>query len=221
MSDQQQILDLTLPRRRALGRDDFLVSEANEAALRLIDGWRAWPNLQLALSGPEGAGKTHLAHVWMEATGAERIAAAALRDGDAVALASIGAVVVEDVDRDADQTALFHLMNIMRAEEKPLLMTMRRPPAKATFALKDLASRINGMTHIAIALPDQRLFRDLLIKQFRDRHLVIGDRVAEFLVRRLERSPKAAASAVAVLDSASRAEARAITIPLIKRHLQL
>ncbi|MFV0473788.1 MAG: chromosomal replication initiator DnaA, partial [Pikeienuella sp.] len=57
-------LGLALPKRPARGRAAFHVSASNANAVALIDGWRNWPNRVLSLTGPEGAGKTHLAHVW-------------------------------------------------------------------------------------------------------------------------------------------------------------
>ena len=35
-------LNLDLPRRTALGRADFLVSDANMLALAMLDGWQDW-----------------------------------------------------------------------------------------------------------------------------------------------------------------------------------
>ena len=41
MSEQ---LVFELPHRAALGVEDFLVSQCNETAVRLIDAWPDWPN---------------------------------------------------------------------------------------------------------------------------------------------------------------------------------
>ena len=63
-------LTLDLPHRAALGAEDFLVSDCNMAAVKLIDSWPAWQdNLQL-LIGPAASGKTHLARVWQARSGA-------------------------------------------------------------------------------------------------------------------------------------------------------
>ena len=64
MTAEQLILDL--PHRPALGAEDFLVSDCNLAAVRLIDAWPAWrDNVQL-LIGPAASGKTHLARAaWL------------------------------------------------------------------------------------------------------------------------------------------------------------
>ncbi|MGH7000205.1 MAG: HdaA/DnaA family protein, partial [Stellaceae bacterium] len=48
----------------ALGREDFLVAPSNEAAVKWLERWPDWPQPALALHGPPGSGKTHLAHVF-------------------------------------------------------------------------------------------------------------------------------------------------------------
>ncbi|HCX66789.1 MAG TPA: chromosomal replication initiator DnaA, partial [Rhodobiaceae bacterium] len=62
-------LVLELGHRPASGREDFLVAPSNEAAVALIDSWPDWPDRIVALAGPEGSGKTHLAEVWRAASG--------------------------------------------------------------------------------------------------------------------------------------------------------
>ena len=220
---EQQLLDISLPRRRAFEREDFFVSGSNDTALAMIENCPSWPNSQLILTGPEGAGKTHLAHVWMEATGAERVLATNLREEDAAALCSIGAVVIEDVDQDLireNEVALFHLMNLVRAEGASLLLTARTRPTSVSTELRDLASRLAGLAHVTINAPDEALMKDIIIKQFRDRHLIVAKPVVAYLARRIERSAKAATQLVEQLDGISRAEAQGITIPFVRRHLK-
>ncbi len=219
---EQRLLDISLPRRRAFERGDFFVSASNDTALAMVEAWESWPNRQLMLTGPEGAGKTHLAHVWMQATGAERVVAAKLREGDVAALASIGAVVIEDVDRGqggATETALFHLMNLAKAEGAALLITARQQPSEIELAIRDLASRLTALTHVSIEAPDEALMQAIITKQFRDRHLIVAKPVVAFLARRIERSAKAAAETVDQLDRISRSHAQGITIPFIRRHM--
>ena len=68
-------LKFDLTARPALGREDFYVSPANAVALSMIDAWRDWPNRKLVLKGAHGSGKTHLAYVWAEMSGARIIRA--------------------------------------------------------------------------------------------------------------------------------------------------
>src|SRR5215510_7556403 len=56
----QLTFDLALP-PPTYARDDFVVAAGNREALAWIDRWPDWPAPALALGGPPGCGKTHLA----------------------------------------------------------------------------------------------------------------------------------------------------------------
>ena len=73
-------LILELPVRTARGRDDFFVSDANAMAVARLEDAEGWANGRLVLTGPRGAGKTHLVHVWAEVAGA-RISYALVKGG--------------------------------------------------------------------------------------------------------------------------------------------
>ena len=62
-------LAFDLPAQETWRRADFFVSPANELALAAVESVRDWPLGKMVIVGPEGAGKTHLAHLWCEATG--------------------------------------------------------------------------------------------------------------------------------------------------------
>lgn len=224
MMPEQLPLSLALPRRRARGRAGFIVSAANDAALKLIDGWREWPTGRLAIFGPEGSGKTHLAHVWMQDAGAEKVSAATLTDTDAPALIGAGAVVVEDGDRMAGrgpEHALFHLLNLAGAEGCKVLLTGRDAPARWPVSTPDLASRLAATPAVELEPPDDALMRDLLIKHFADRHLRVGEDVIAFLVPRLPRTAAAAGAITAQLDDTALLQSRKITVPFVKEVLSV
>lgn len=213
-------LALPLAARPARGRSAFHVSASNADAVALIDAWRSWPGGLFVLTGPEGAGKTHLAHVWSDMAAAERVAASALEPADAPAIVAAGAAAVEDADRisgdEVAEAALFHLINLARAEGAALLVTGRGAPSGWGVVTPDLASRLSGAMTAALEPPDEALLAALLAKHFRDRRLVVGDEVPHFLSRRIERSAAAAARMVERLDAAALAERRAITLPFVK-----
>ncbi|MEM7546881.1 MAG: chromosomal replication initiator DnaA [Pseudomonadota bacterium] len=222
MSAPRQLpLDLILPRRRTRGRGDFLVSASNSHALAMIDGWADWPAQRLALTGPEGAGKTHLAHVWMAEAGAEKIAADALTIADVPALVGAGALVVEDVERMSPmaEPALFHLMNLAAAERCYLLITGRGRVVDWPIVTPDLASRLAALSALALAPPDDALLRDLLAKLFADRELRVPEETIRYIATRIDRSAAAAVDAVARLDEAGLTEGQSLTRPFIRRVL--
>ena len=221
----QLTLDLVLPRRRARGREGFLVSASNETALAMLDQWRDWPDGRLALYGAVGVGKTHLAHVWMENAAAEKIAAKSLSVDDAPAALSGGAVVVEDVDRIAAaaggeaEAGLFHLLNLAKSSGASVLLTGRGAPARWKVATPDLASRLCASTAVKIEAPDDALLLDLLALHLANRQLRVAAPVVRYIASRLERSAAAAADAARSLDEAALAEGRPITKPFAKAAL--
>ena len=75
-------LAFDLPARASLRRADFFVSPANALALATVEAATGWPLGKMLLIGPEGSGKTHLAHVWAEAAGAVILQANALAAAD-------------------------------------------------------------------------------------------------------------------------------------------
>ncbi|SFM52354.1 HdaA/DnaA family protein [Shimia aestuarii] len=216
-------LPFDLPVRAALGRDDFFVSPANAMALGLVESWPNWAGNKLILSGPSGAGKTHLTHVWAALSGARIVAASALVAETIPALAT-GPVAVEDVPSIADdpgaQTALFHLHNLVLAEGHSLLLTGEGEPGHWGLTLPDLKSRMMGTTVATLDQPDDMLLMAVLAKQFADRQLVPTPDTIPYLLKHMDRSFVAVTELVAALDQLSLSEKRPVTRALAKRVLK-
>lgn len=194
-------LKFDLPVRSATGREDFFVAAPNALAVAEIDRWRLWPARKLALVGPEGSGKSHLAQVWATEAGARVIPAVALAATDP----SPGNLAVEDVHDIAGDTAaeiaLFHWHNLVLAEGGHLLLTGAAPPALWPIALPDLASRMRGTPSVRLEPPDDALLRAVLLKLFADRQIAPQPNLLPWLVARMDRSFAAAGRIVAALDA--------------------
>jgi chromosomal replication initiation ATPase DnaA len=213
-------LTLPLGHRAALGADDFIVSESSRDAVAWIDRWPDWPAPGLVIVGPPASGKTHLAEVWRQRSGARAVAAGALGREAVVELAAMRAVVVEDADRSGgDERALLHLFNLLREGGGHLLLTSRSPPARWPLALPDLSSRLAVLPVAALAPPDDAVLESVIVKLFADRQLLVEPEVVRFLANRLDRSFAAVAEAVAALDRAALAHGRAVTVPLVRATL--
>lgn len=206
-------LSFDLPVRQALGREDFFVSPANASAVAMIELWPDWPSNKLLLQGPEGSGKTHLAHVWSHISGATLINAQELPEQDIPTLAS-GPVAIENADTIAGQIAqeeaLFHLHNLVLAEGQSLLITARAPAKLWGLNLPDLASRMQGTAQADLTAPDDALLSALLMKLMADRQLIPTPNLVPYLVRRIDRSFAAAQDIISRLDD----EALARNVPL-------
>lgn len=204
----------------AHNHDDFFVTNCNQLAFHAITEWTEWPDGRLALTGPAGSGKTHLASIWSQKTGGVTLPAIDLTEKRLQSLMLERAVAIEDVDclsglpvsaRKQCETCLFHLYNFAGAEGMSLLLTGRLGPAHWLIKTPDLESRCAAMAHIAISPPDDEVLASVLLKQFADRQLDIGDEVIQYLLLRMERSFAAAEQIVHQLDQMALARHRRIT----------
>lgn len=194
-------LALALDHAEKLSREDFLPGPPNEAALSMIDRWPDWPARSLAIVGPEGSGKSHLAAIWAQDTGARILSARALQIAALPEALATGALVLEDCGQGAlDERALFHLLNLVREQEGFLLVTARTVPALWGVALPDLESRLRAMTVAAVSMPDGALLRAVMVKLFADRQLAVDESLVGYLLTRVGRSFAAVQSAVQTLD---------------------
>jgi chromosomal replication initiation ATPase DnaA len=214
-------LAFDLPHRAALGAEDFLVSDCNLAAVKLIDAWPEWQDQVQLLTGPVASGKTHLVRVWQGRSSAQALDPAHLGIALLDSLPGGTAIVVEDADRAGyDEKTLFHLINLAREKRLFVLITARSSPNRWGTALPDLASRLNALPVTEIGIPDEVLLRTVMLKHFADRQLDIDPKVLEFLALRIERSLEAAAAAVEAVDRAALASGRKISRQLVTEALQ-
>jgi chromosomal replication initiation ATPase DnaA len=209
---QPRQLAFALPHAESLTRDNFLEGPANAAGLALVDSWPEWPNRIMLLVGPEGSGKSHLAAIWAEQSGARSTSARALTAASVPGALATGALVVEDLKSgDFDERALFHLMNLAREDGASVLLTAREPPSAFQLELRDLRSRLRAVPTVSLLPPDDALFRALIVKFCADRQLAVDETVVSYLVTRIERSYAAARQAVELLDTEALRLGRPVT----------
>ncbi|WP_421786898.1 AAA family ATPase [Hyphobacterium sp.] len=193
-------LALGLPPREDFSAASFVDGEANAAARWALAGWRAWPGRVLAIYGPPGTGKTHLAHMWAAESGALIVRGSQL-EAALDELPADRAIVVEDADRTASRTALFHLLNRAQNETaEALLLTAREAPSRWDADIPDLRSRLLALPTAALDEPDDELLARLLAKLFADRQSPLVDGLIAYLIPRMERSVEGARRLVDALD---------------------
>jgi chromosomal replication initiation ATPase DnaA len=205
-------------RGTAFGRADFVVADSNAAAFGWIDRWPQWPRPALVLHGPQGAGKTHLAHLW-----GDRAAATLLDGGSLDITAFAGSIVrtrpmlaVDNADQ-APEASLLHLLNACLEAGGNLLLTARQPPGIWRPVLADLDSRLRAVPAFAIGPPDDALLGAVLAKHFADRQVRVAPDLVSYLVRHMERSLAAAGEIAAALDAAALSCGAPVTVALARR----
>jgi chromosomal replication initiation ATPase DnaA len=215
-------LPLDLPHRPAQGRDDFLVAACNAEAVAWVDTWPNWPGAMpgVAIHGPAAAGKSHLAAVWQAASGAVYLDAKQLsRERLRADLQDHRHVIVDNLDEIASPEAVFHLFNLVVERKGSLLTLSRQAPGRLRLGLSDLESRLAILQAVAISPPDEALLAGVMRKLFRDRQLLAGDDVVDYLMIRIERSFAAVDLIVTELDRTALARQRKVTLSLARQVL--
>lgn len=217
-------LPLGLPTQAAMGRGDFLPAPPNALALAAIEDPAGLPGSKLVLTGPAGAGKTHLAQIWADLRAATLIAPETLATDLPALLAAPGlaAVVIDDAQqlaRGPGEEALFHLHNHLQSRGGELLLTAHAPVRDWGLALPDLASRLSAAAHVALQPPDDALLAAVLVKLFNDRQIRVQPALIEYLVARMERSLAQAGALVARLDARALALGRRVNRQLAQEIL--
>lgn len=192
-------LRLELERALRPTRSEFVVSACNAEAVGALERPSEWPGSALALVGPAGAGKSHLAAIWRAQTPT--------------------AVVMEDADRAPVGEALFHALNAAPSGA-PLLLTARTRPAGWTTALPDLRSRLNALQVVELTEPDDAVLSGVLGRLFRERSIRPPEDLIPYLIRRIGRSAPEARAVVDRLDEAALAEGRPVTRALAREVLE-
>jgi chromosomal replication initiation ATPase DnaA len=205
-------LALALSFEESFAREDFLVRPANAIAFGLVDRWPDWPSRAMVLAGPEGSGKSHLASIWAQTSGARFVAARALGYATVPRELATGALVLEDVRAgEFDERAVFHLLNLVREDEAHLLITTTSAPTGWAIGLADLASRLRALPVVTVESPDDAMLRAVLVKLFADRHVAVDDSVINYMTSRMERSLAAARRLADVLDREALRQKRPLT----------
>lgn len=209
-------LRLNLGRDGPPSFDDFVGGDSNAAALTAVAAWPTWRDGCLALIGPKGAGKSHLARAWADTAGA-LILDHITTD---IHVASGRPVLLEDADQSPAGEGLFHLINLAARRGGGLLLTARTLPATWSTTLPDLRSRLNALPVAEIAPPDDAVLEGVLRRFFRDRNIRPPEAVYPYLLARMSRSIPDAAEIVRRLDEAGDAGFLPVTRVLARQILE-
>lgn len=210
---EQMRLPLTRP--TPVGAQAFVRSASNAFA---VDALAAWPDSAgqvMAICGPAGCGKSHLAAIWAERVGAIPLNGAEAALADPLELE--GRPVLLDIAQDADDETLFHLINLAQQDGGALLMVSRPSPRRWQVDVPDLRSRLDAVRVVAMEAPDDTVLSAILSARFAERSITPGEGVIDYLVMRMDRSAEAVADVVDRLD----AEHRPVTRALARQVLDL
>jgi hypothetical protein len=174
--------------------EDFLVSEANRAAVEHFKRWSVWPVSATLLTGPRKSGRSLLGRIFVRKTGGRLF----------------------DNAESHDEEALFHAWNEAQERRRPLLILADSPPPEWEITLPDLRSRLAATSHVRIGEPDDALIEALIVKLLGDRGIAAPPDLTQFLIPRIERTYFAVGQIVDVLDRAVLSHHRRMTVAMAR-----
>jgi DnaA family protein len=145
-------------------------------------------------------------------------------------------IVLEDIDQlqliciddieaivgnRAWEEGLFHLFNQLRDQDKHLVIASHKAPRELALNLKDLYSRLQWGTVMHIKPLDDGDKQAAIQVRATQLGLELPDDVANFLLKRVNRSSADLFTIISMLDKASLINQRKLTIPFVKQALSL
>ncbi|OGT56796.1 MAG: DnaA regulatory inactivator Hda [Gammaproteobacteria bacterium RIFCSPHIGHO2_12_FULL_42_10] len=140
-------------------------------------------------------------------------------------LESLSLICIDDLEAlvldPSWEEALFHLYNRIHDAGGHIIMAAHTLPQNLPLTLPDLVSRLSwGVVYAMRPLNDDEKLQVLAIHADR-RGIYLSDEAARYLLRHCPRHLRTLLSALDVLDQASLAAKRGITIPFIKEVLEI
>ena len=183
----------------------------------------------LLLHGPAGSGKTHLVQALLAEAAAMGLKALQL-DGATLAaprraLDTTPLLCLDGLDTlaldDAAALTLLRLIDARRQRAVSTLITSRKPAPQLTTLRPDLITRLGAFASYGLkGLSDEDRI-ELLRLRASTRGLHLPFEVAQYLLKHLPRDVASLLAAVDVLDGASLAAQRRLTLPFVQTTLGL
>src|SRR5690606_1669688 len=123
--------------------------------------------------------------------------------------------------RPAWELALVNLYNSLRGSGKCLVVAAEQSPRELPIQLEDLRSRLQWGVTFQVELLNDEEKQQALQRRARARGMELNDEVAHYILQRLPRDMNELFRQLQRLDHASLAEQRKLTIPFVKKVLNI
>ena len=219
-------MSLQLPLRFKLEEYTSLDDYVGSAARRLLELKKL-----VVLSGGSGSGKSHLLQgLCHQSVGSSSPAIylpvlPALKPSILEGLEEFDLVCLDDIDKvlatPSWQSAIFHLINACGDNGVKLVLSSCQPVISMPIELQDLLSRLKGAYYLSTdLLSDADKLEVIRIKAMR-RGFHMGSDVCAFILSRSRRDMHHLSRLVDRLDEATLRRQKKVTIPFVKRTLDL
>lgn len=188
-------LALPLTFKTLKNRENFIVSECNQSAVKLIDNIDLWKNSKrinsipaILIHGPPGCGKTHISSIFEQQNDCITLSSIITKD---IRLAEKGNNFIIDnfsPGKSFSPEIVMHFLNEVTYNSGSVLFLSRLSAFDMQWELDDLNSRLRSIMSCEIKLPDEILLYSFLVKYADDKKLVLTDKQCIYIIERVERN---------------------------------
>ena len=181
--------------------------------------------------GPAGSGKSHLLQALCHQVNSENgdsiyLENLKLNSAEIVqSLESFSLVCLDNIDEilgdEEWELAMFHLMNSVKDGAARLIVSASVPAAKLICNLPDLASRLKAAVAVETGTPGDEEKLIMLKKRANNRGFELNDEVARFILGRAPRNMRHLIELLGRLEVETLKQQKMVTIPFVKKTLQL
>ena len=199
---------------------DYYVSSNNFSAYKLIESWPKWPDKWVNIYGPKGSGKTHLANILKKKIDLIKILDAKNIDDEAVSrFKKLDCLIIENYEQNIDEKLFYSVLNHLKQINAYVVINSYYSMKNMEFEIRDLKSRTKNFVSLGIELPTDDLLRVIISKYFSDKQIYLSPKVAEFIIKNIERSYEKVFKFIKEIDDLSLSSGKSININLIKKVL--
>ena len=201
--------------------DDFYVSKSNKHIIDLLNKWPQWEKNILNISGEHFSGKTHLINIFLKKFKGFKLDAKSLTSEILSKIKTHQNIVLENLNKDVDEKILYSLFNIIDQDNKYMIITSLHPISEINFNFEDVKSRSKSCLLLNIENPDDDLVKILLTKYFSKRQLKINSKIIDYISSNIKRDFDDIFRVANLVEESCFAGGRKITIPFLKKILNV
>ena len=216
-------LALPLSFKTLQNRENFILSESNKSAVKLIEKSKSWQintninSIPAALIyGPSGCGKTHLSHIYQQSNHSLFLSSIVSQN---IRLAEKNkSFILDDFipGNNYPSETVMHFLNEVKYNSGSVLILSKKSAHEMDWGLPDLNSRLRSLVTCKIELPDDILLYTLLIKYADEKKIILNDKQCIYILDRVERNFETIIKVIDHLDRFSLETKKKITLNMIK-----
>tara|TARA_B100001027_G_C16243139_1_gene320442 strand:- start:573 stop:1247 length:675 start_codon:yes stop_codon:yes gene_type:complete len=200
--------------------EDFFITKNNEHVFNLLNKWPKWEKNFLNISGEKFSGKTHLINIFLEKFKGIKLDSNILNNNDLKKIKIHQNIVLENLDKNINETLFYSLINIVEQDNKYLVVTSTESIVNISFKLNDLISRCKIFLLQSIEKPDDELIFALILKNLSDRQISLDKKLIDYIIKRIDRSYSKIFDFIYKIDEISLKRKKSIDLKIIKNALE-